>query len=295
MPNRILREGILSSDRVNQLDAPAEVFYRRLMSKVDDHGLFDARPAMLRSSLFPLRVDRVREADIPRWIAECEKAGLIALYVHDGKPYGQMLDTKWQARSEPKHPIPPWGAAGQPPPAASTCAQPRTGETGSAQPPSAAPVFGVEVEVETVGGKSRKRATPSPKTAMPEGFGVSDRVRAWAAEKGFGQLDEHLDAFRRKVAAKSYTYADWDAAFMEAVREDWAKLRGRGPNGAAPPPESAAAGPWHETPAGVSAKGVELGLGAWSETEWHAGRCTDYPTYRARVFKAAGFSPRAAA
>ena len=79
MPNRIIREGILSSDRIDQLDAAAEVFYRRLMSKVDDHGLFDARPAMLRASLYPLRVDRVREADIARWIAACEKAGVIAL------------------------------------------------------------------------------------------------------------------------------------------------------------------------------------------------------------------------
>ena len=25
----------------------------------------------------------------------------------------------------------------------------------------------------------------------------------------------------------AYTYADWDLAFMEAVREDWAKLRGK--------------------------------------------------------------------
>lgn len=108
MPVRLLREGILSSERVDQLDAPAEVFYRRLMSKVDDHGLFDARVAMLRSSLYPLRVDRVREADISRWIAACEKAGLIALYSHDGKPFLQMLRTQWQARSAPKYPPPPW-------------------------------------------------------------------------------------------------------------------------------------------------------------------------------------------
>ena len=106
MPTRLLREGILTSDRVDQLDPPAEVFYRRLMSKVDDHGLYDARPSILRSSLFPLRVDRVREADITRWMAACQKAGVIALYQHDGKPYLQMLDTRWQARSEPKFPLP---------------------------------------------------------------------------------------------------------------------------------------------------------------------------------------------
>lgn len=97
----------MTSDRIDQLDAAAEVFYRRLMSKVDDHGLYDARPSILRSSLYPLRVDRVREADITRWIAACEKAGVIALYQHDGKPYLQMLDTRWQARSEPKYPMPP--------------------------------------------------------------------------------------------------------------------------------------------------------------------------------------------
>jgi len=107
VPNRIIREGILTSDRIEQLDAPAEVFYRRLMSKVDDYGLYDARPSILRSSLYPLRVDRVREADIARWIAACEKAGVIALHQHDGKPYLQMVDTRWQARSEAKYPLPP--------------------------------------------------------------------------------------------------------------------------------------------------------------------------------------------
>lgn len=106
MPIRLLREGILGSDRVNRLDAPEEVFYRRLMSKVDDHGLYDARISMLRSSLYPLRVDRVREADITRWLAACETAGLIVLYVNKGKPLLQMLDTDWKIRSTPKYPLP---------------------------------------------------------------------------------------------------------------------------------------------------------------------------------------------
>mgnify|MGYP003441332381 FL=1 len=128
MPSRLLREGILTSDRVDQLDNAAEVFYRRLMSKVDDHGLYDARPSILRSSLYPLRVDRVREADITRWIAACEKAGVIALYQHDGKPYLQMVDTRWQARSEPKYPMP-------------------TPENSCKQEKTPVPVFGVGVVV----------------------------------------------------------------------------------------------------------------------------------------------------
>jgi hypothetical protein len=106
MPVRLLREGILDSERVDQLDYAAEVFYRRLMSKVDDHGLYDARPSILRAYLYPLRNDRVREADISRWMAACQKAGLIVLYEAGGKPYLKMLDTGWQTRSEPKYPLP---------------------------------------------------------------------------------------------------------------------------------------------------------------------------------------------
>src|SRR5690349_9592978 len=106
MPTRLLREGILSSDPINKLDWAEEVFYRRLMSKVDDHGLFDARLSVLRSSLYPLKVDRVREADITRWMAACQKAGLIVLYEADGKPYLQMLNTKWEKRGKAKYPIP---------------------------------------------------------------------------------------------------------------------------------------------------------------------------------------------
>jgi hypothetical protein len=38
MPSRLLREGILDSEAVNALSFAAEVFYRRLMSVVDDFG-----------------------------------------------------------------------------------------------------------------------------------------------------------------------------------------------------------------------------------------------------------------
>ncbi len=74
--------------------------------------------------------------------------------------------------------------------------------------------------------RTRKRA---PKTSLPEGFCISDRVRAWAAEQGFSDLDRHLEAFKTKCAANGYTYVDWEAAFMEAVRADWAKLRSGSP------------------------------------------------------------------
>ena len=79
------------------------------------------------------------------------------------------------------------------------------------------------------------RPTPArKKVSLPSDFAVSSRVSAWAIEKGYDRLPDHLDAFRRKAEMNAYRYADWDLAFMEAVREDWAKLRGNGRVGPAP-------------------------------------------------------------
>lgn len=79
--------------------------------------------------------------------------------------------------------------------------------------------------------KTRKGKTPT--TLLPADFAISDRVKAWAATKGHVNLDAHFDAFVSKARAKGYSYADWDEAFMGAIREDWAKV---GPANAAKPP-----------------------------------------------------------
>ena len=128
MPNRIIREGILTSTKVCSLGFPEEVFYRRLMSIVDDHGRYEATPQLLRAKLYPLQVDTVRVADITRWMAACQKAGLIALYAYpsvaasprwisadetaglsvcDGKPYLVLENFGQQVRAKSKCPPPP--------------------------------------------------------------------------------------------------------------------------------------------------------------------------------------------
>jgi hypothetical protein len=73
VPNRIVRPGILSSDRVNALSPDAEVFYRRLMSVADDYGRFVADWRVLRSELYPLLADRVTQEQIESRLAECAK------------------------------------------------------------------------------------------------------------------------------------------------------------------------------------------------------------------------------
>jgi hypothetical protein len=92
-------------------------------------------------------------------------------------------------------------------------------------------VTGRGTETETGKPKaSAARARKAAQTPLPEGFAVSDRVAAWAAERSVDHLDQHLESFISKCRAKGYTYADWDEALMGAIRADWAQLRGR-PNG----------------------------------------------------------------
>lgn len=72
-----------------------------------------------------------------------------------------------------------------------------------------------------------KPAKRKQKIPMPDDFSISDSVRDWAKKQGLDRLDEHLDAFKRKAEMNGYRYINWDLAFMEAIREDWAKLRGK--------------------------------------------------------------------
>lgn len=101
MPERIVRPGILTSERVNQLKFPAEVFYRRLMSVVDDFGRYDGRPQILRTQLYPLLIDRVTTRNIEQWITECVTASLITEYCDgEGRPFIEINDFNQRLRAK---------------------------------------------------------------------------------------------------------------------------------------------------------------------------------------------------
>jgi len=71
------------------------------------------------------------------------------------------------------------------------------------------------------------RKTKSPKTRLPDDFGISESVRKWAREKGHARLEERLEHFIGYAKANGAMYVDWDQAFQNAIRGDWAKLNGR--------------------------------------------------------------------
>ncbi len=107
MPNRILREGINSSHRINMLSPGAELFYRRLMSVVDDFGRFYASPATVRGACWPTFPEKVCEQDVSSWIAECSQvAGILRTYEYQGCKYLEIINFGQKVRSKSRFPEP---------------------------------------------------------------------------------------------------------------------------------------------------------------------------------------------
>jgi hypothetical protein len=219
MPTRILRDGILTSERVDLLNWQEEVFYRRLQSVVDDHGRFYANPKLILAACFPLRIGKVSDSDIGKWLTACVAADLVRVYPSsDGKRYIEVMDFGQRVQSKSKFP------------AFNGAAQESTVDHGGS-PESTVKnglvVVGVEGVSEGVGVDAEppapKRRKPN-KTFLADDFAVSDAVKAWAESKGITRLDDHFESFKAKAKAKAYEYADWDAALMNAIRDDWAKL-----------------------------------------------------------------------
>jgi len=105
MPTRLLRDWT-DSFAVDELDVHAERFFVRVIMVVDDYGRFHADPRMLRSKCFPLKTD-IRDSDITRWLAACEKTGMLRCY-RDGSRRAllEICNFKQRSRTDSKFPSP---------------------------------------------------------------------------------------------------------------------------------------------------------------------------------------------
>lgn len=92
MPDRIIKESSCTSDTLNGISDFEERFWWRLVVNCDDYGRFDARPAVLKSRLFPLMDGKTNKnmADALRKLAS---VGLVKIYEVDGRPFLQVV--KW--------------------------------------------------------------------------------------------------------------------------------------------------------------------------------------------------------
>lgn len=122
MPNRLLKEGIVDSDRINDLSAEAEVCFYRLLVVADDLGRMDARTAIVRARCFPLKEQSNIGSKIDGWLGELAKARLITRYVVAERPYLTISNWDQRVRSNGKYPAPSDGQLSD------------NGQTGDGQP-----------------------------------------------------------------------------------------------------------------------------------------------------------------
>ena len=232
MPNRILREGILTSPRMAKLGWAEEVFYRRLHSVVDDFGRYYADVGMLRAACYPRQLNKVSDSDVGKWVRSCADAALVRVYpAKDGESYLEVLDFAQQVRAKKsKFPGP-----------LSTCAASDTQESGIGEANAPVFVFGdvsVDGGVSVVGAASSPPGPPAVPVAKagrerrkcPDDFAVSSDLLDWAsAQAPLAAVEAETAKFRDhtfKTARSDWpgTWRNW----MRKAHEDAASKPHRG-------------------------------------------------------------------
>lgn len=89
MPNRILKESIRTSDKINKLSWFEEVLFYRLIVSCDDYGRFDGRIAIIKGTCFPL--NDVTNKQIENALNKLVTVGIVGHYEVAEKPYLQLL------------------------------------------------------------------------------------------------------------------------------------------------------------------------------------------------------------
>jgi hypothetical protein len=204
MPNRYIRASAIESESVNALSDAAEVFYRRLLNRVDDFGRYTANLALLRAALYPLRLDSVPVTTIEKHLAECQEVGLVFTYTHEGKPF--LVINKWeQGRAK---------SSEYPPPPADTCERMKTYVYTCKHKLAYAPDSDSDSDSDTdtdsdAAGRSAEESAPAAKKKQAKSEPLDDT--AWLAGM-----------------AKDYPHADVPAELRKMQR--WCEVNRRQPN-----------------------------------------------------------------
>lgn len=149
--------------------------------------------------------------------------------------------------------------------------------------------------------KEISKAAPSHPAAAAAG----PFERFWKAYPRKVGKDAACKAFEKRRPTEALLQSMLDAIDAQLKTEQWQREGGQFiPHPSTwlnegrwqdetPVPGQGAGEQWHESRAGIEAKGAALGLGRWDEDAFGHGRGPDWPTYRARVLRAAGEQPRA--
>ena len=219
--SRNIKPGFFKNDLLAECDPLARLLFAGLWCEADREGRLEDRPKRLKVECLPYD-----ECNVDALLDQLASKGFIVRYVVDGagfiaipeflkhqKPHMKEAASTIPA---PNEHLPRSVLAPEIPERAALIPDSLIPHPDSLQEhaqPSAAPPAP----------KPEKRSRRKPETfPLPDDFAISERVIAWAAKKGHGSLQAHFDYFVSKARAKGYVYADWDEAFMGAIRENWA-------------------------------------------------------------------------
>jgi hypothetical protein len=217
VPTRILRDWT-DSEALNSVSSDAERFFTRLLMKMDDYGCFHGDTRLLRANLFPLLIDRIREADITRWIAECEKAGMVRSYDSGGRRF-IFVPKHGQRLRDAKHrfPVPECNNL---PKSAATCRElPQVAPSRGKSRPDADADADADADTDGGSGGETHASPASVVTPTPEPFDVfwaaypkcdrkTDRKKCaviWKREKFDAKLDMILVGLKKWKRSETWT------------------------------------------------------------------------------------------
>jgi uncharacterized glyoxalase superfamily protein PhnB len=113
VPNRMIRETILTSPTLDQLSGDAERLWHRLTVVADDFGRFDADPRVILARCFPLKTDELKSNKVSYWFQQLLDTGAVVTYSVNNRSYGQFVNWSKHQRKRASHskfPDPPSSA-----------------------------------------------------------------------------------------------------------------------------------------------------------------------------------------
>lgn len=208
---RTIKPEFFTSEDIVSLSPFARLLYIALWCEADREGRFAWKP-----NTFKMRYLPGDTLDIDALARELVASGLVKLY-SDGLAYIPEF-------AKHQH-VNPREAASILPSPNETKKKGRVSDASARDSDTSARDSDTQVGKEGKGKEGDSGASKTRKTSIPENFQISERVKVWAESKGHKNLQAHFESFYGKCKAKSYQYVDWDEAFMNAIRDDWAKLK----------------------------------------------------------------------